>query len=109
MAEFERALALNPSFTDWRYAAVLAFAGHFERAIDAAKAYLRVDPFALPIARGYLGLAHLMARRYSEAVPPIREFVAIAQSSWRASGWWLLMVTWGNSMRRGFRQIEPSA
>ena len=57
VAEFERAIELNPNFTDWRFSVVLIFAGQAERAIEVAKAHLRVDPFALPIARGYLGLA----------------------------------------------------
>jgi adenylate cyclase len=87
VAEFKRAIALNPNFTDWRYAAVLTFAGHAERAIAAAKAYLRVDPFALPIARGYLGLAYLMARRHAEAVPPIREFISQSPNHFYARAW----------------------
>jgi adenylate cyclase len=76
VAEFERAVALNPNFTDWRFAAVLAWAGQAEDAIEAAKAHLRVDPFALPIARAYLGLGYLLLRRYSEAVTTLREFVS---------------------------------
>jgi adenylate cyclase len=76
VAEFERAIALNPNFTDWRFAAVLAWAGQAERAVDVAKAHLRVDPFALPIANAYLGLGYLMLRRYSEAVTTLREFVS---------------------------------
>jgi adenylate cyclase len=78
VAEFERAIVLNPNFTDWRFAPVLIFAGQAERALEVAKAHLRVDPFALPIARGFLGLAYLMLRRYSEAVGPLREFVSEA-------------------------------
>jgi adenylate cyclase len=78
VAEFERAIALNPNFTDWRFAPVLIFAGQPERALDVAKAHLRVDPFALPIARGFLGSAYLMLRKHSEAVGPLREFVSQA-------------------------------
>ena len=37
---------------------------------------MRVDPFALPMARGFLGLAYLMLRNYSEALGPLREFVS---------------------------------
>jgi adenylate cyclase len=76
VAEFERAIALNPNFTDWRFAAVLDWAGQADRAIEAATAHLRVDPFALPIARAYLGLGYLMRRRYTEAVTTLREFVS---------------------------------
>ena len=66
IAQFERAIDLNPNFTDWRFSAVLAFAGHGERAVDT-RAHLRVDPFA--IADNLwpdLGLAYLMLRRHSE-------------------------------------------
>jgi adenylate cyclase len=76
VAEFERAVALNPNFTDWRFAAVLDWAGQAERAIDAANAHLRADPFALPIARAYLGLGYLNLRRYPSAVATLREFVS---------------------------------
>jgi adenylate cyclase len=76
VAEFERAIALNPNFTDWRFAAVLDWAGQADRAIEAATAHLRADPFALPIARAYLGLGYLNLRRYSEAVTTLREFVS---------------------------------
>jgi adenylate cyclase len=76
VAAFERAIALNPNFTDWRFAAVLDWAGQADRAIEAATAHLRVDPFALPIARAYLGLGYLMRRRYTEAVTTLREFVS---------------------------------
>jgi adenylate cyclase len=76
VAEFERAIAINPNFTDWRFAAVLDWAGQADRAIDAANAHLRADPFALPIARAYLGLGYLMLMRYHEAVSTLREFVS---------------------------------
>ena len=33
-------------------------------------------PFALPIARAYLGLGYLLLRRYLEAVTTLREFVS---------------------------------
>ena len=78
VAEFERAIALNPNFTDWRFAPVLISAGQAQRALEVANAHLRVDPFALPIARGFLGLAYLMLRKHSEAVGPLREFVSQA-------------------------------
>jgi adenylate cyclase len=76
VAQFERAVELNPNFTDWRFVVVLVFAGRAERAIEVAKAHLRVDPFALPMAHGFLGLAYLMLRKYSEALTPLREFVS---------------------------------
>jgi TolB-like protein/Flp pilus assembly protein TadD len=76
LTHMERAISLNPSFTDWRISCVLATVGQAERAAKIANAHLRADPFALPIARGYLGFAYLMLRRCSDAVGPLREFVS---------------------------------
>jgi len=87
VAECERAVALNPNCTDWRFAAVLVHAGQFERAVDVAKAHLRFDPFTQPIARGFLGLAYYMLRRYSEAVVTLREFVSQAPNLRPGRAW----------------------
>jgi adenylate cyclase len=75
VAQFEQAKELNQNFSDYRFSMVLTYAGRAERALEVAKAHLRVDPFALPIARGHLGLAYLFLGRYSEAVAPLLEFV----------------------------------
>jgi adenylate cyclase len=76
--KFERAFSLNQNFTDWRFCPTLLFSGYSDRAIEAAHRHLRFDPFALPIARGYLGYALLTAKRYDEALQPLTEFVANA-------------------------------
>ena len=75
VAECERAVALNPSYADSRFIQVLVSAGQYERAVNVGEALLRVDPFTLPVARGWLGLAYYMLRRYPEAVARLREFV----------------------------------
>jgi adenylate cyclase len=75
VAECDRAVALNPSYTDGRFIQVLVSAGQYERAVNVGEAHLRVDPFTLPVARGWLGLAYYMLRRYPEAVARLREFV----------------------------------
>jgi adenylate cyclase len=58
IAEFERAMALNPNFTDWRFGAALVRAGKPERAIDALQAYMRLDPFYPHFAPFRLGGAY---------------------------------------------------
>lgn len=75
---FERAIALNPNFSDWRLSLALMMAGHTSKAVEVARSHLRLDPFALPIARGYLGLAHYMLKDYETALPILQEFVALA-------------------------------
>jgi adenylate cyclase len=76
--EFERAFALNHNFTDWRFCPTLLWSGMPDRAIEVAHRHLRFDPFALPIARGYLGYALLTAGRYEEALPALLEFLGNA-------------------------------
>ena len=71
-------MGLNPNFSDWRLPLALMMAGDAARAVQVARAHLDLDPFSLPIARGYLGLAYYMLKRYDEALPRLREFVALA-------------------------------
>jgi adenylate cyclase len=93
VAEFERAIALNPNFTDWRFAEVLVYAGDSARAIEAVKQHMRLDPFYAPLAPGWLGLAHYMLKGYSQALPVLTECVSRAPN-WRA-GHVTLAATYG--------------
>jgi adenylate cyclase len=78
LAEFEKAAALNPNFTDWRFATALIHAGDPERAINISQAYMRLDPFYMPLVPNWLGSAYYMLGRYSEAIPHLRECVSRA-------------------------------
>lgn len=75
---FERAVALNPNFSDWRLILALLMAGYMNKAVEIARSHIRLDPFVLPIARGYLGLAYYMLKDYETALPILQEFVALA-------------------------------
>lgn len=66
----------------------MIFAGFPERAIEVGRAHLRVDPFALPLARGHVGFAHYMAGKYEEAVAILLEFVSQAPNH-RPGRMWL--------------------
>jgi len=81
VAEFERAMALNPNFTDWRHGDALMFAGDSARAIEAGERLRRLDPFYPPIAPLTLGLAHYLLRQYSQALPLMRECASRAPNS----------------------------
>jgi adenylate cyclase len=76
VAEFEKAAALNPNFLDSRFATALIYAGESARAIELFQTYMRHDPFYKPLVPGFLGFAHYMLKRYSEAIPPLRECVS---------------------------------
>lgn len=78
IAEFERATISNPSYTDWRFAFALIIAGDPARALLAAQAYKRTDPFYPPNAALWLGAANYFLERYSEALPHLREVVTRA-------------------------------
>ena len=78
VAEFEKAIALNPNFTDWRFGTTLIRAGEPARAIQVVETHMRYDPFYVPSVSGALGLARYMLKEYSEALPPLRELTSRA-------------------------------
>lgn len=78
IAAFERALQINPNFTNSRFSPVFVMAGEFERAIDMFAAQLRLDPFYSPLTPHWLGLAHYMLGQYSVALPLLVECVSRA-------------------------------
>ncbi len=88
IAEFERAMTLNPNFTDWRFVAVLVCAGQSRRAVEVGQANMRLDPFYPPFASGWFGLAHYMLKKHLGALPPLRECVSRAPN-WAAGHAWL--------------------
>jgi adenylate cyclase len=73
IAEFEKAVALNPNFTDWWFGMALLRAGEPARAITVIETHMRYDPFCSPWALGQLGLAHYTLKEYSKALRPLRE------------------------------------
>jgi adenylate cyclase len=87
-ARSERAITLNPNFSDFRFAAALVFAGQAARAIEVVEAHTRLDPFHPPSMSGWLGFTHYMLKQYSVALPPLRECVSRAPN-FRAGHYWL--------------------
>jgi adenylate cyclase len=67
LAEFERAIGLNPNFADYRHATAFVMAGEAARAIETFRAYMRADPFAPVTASGWMGAAHYMLKDYARA------------------------------------------
>ena len=83
VAEFERALALNPNLTDCLYAEALMSAGEPAKAIEVLAASIRLHPFQPIISSGFMGLAHYMLKHYGEAVHLCREFaVRVPDDQW---------------------------
>jgi adenylate cyclase len=88
IAQFERAYALNPNFTDYQFGLSLVFAGNPARGIEVLQSSIRLDPFQPFLRSGYIGHAYYMLRRYAEAVPPLRECTS-RTPSWRIAHLWL--------------------
>jgi adenylate cyclase len=104
IAEFERAFALNPNFTDWRVTVALVWAGKAEKAIEAGRAHCRLDPHAYAIAQGYWGLAHLVLKLHDDALPLLREFVARSVNHLMGRVW--LASLYGHLGRFGEAQAQ---
>ena len=88
VAEFEKAVALNPNFTDWRMAIALVYAGQSERAVEVLKSHMRLDPFYVPLAPHWLGLAHYTLGQYPAALAALSE-CALRAPNYGAVHLWL--------------------
>ncbi|NOJ39621.1 adenylate/guanylate cyclase domain-containing protein [Bradyrhizobium australiense] len=67
LAAAERAIALNPTFADYRLAQVFYSVGEPARAIAIAKMQMRLDPFHPHFAPLIAGVAHYHLREYHDA------------------------------------------
>ena len=87
VSEFQKAVDLNPNFTDHRFGAALVYAGEPRKALEVIASHMRLDPFYAPMAPAFLGLANYMLKRYAEAVIPLRECIARAPNFRPAHVW----------------------
>ena len=72
LAEFQRALELNPNLVDGRYAHLLVHNGRASDAVTYMLRALRQDPFPPPIYLSYLGNAYYMTGQYDAAYETLR-------------------------------------
>ena len=61
IAEFERACALNPNFTDWRFAAAVMYGGEPDRAAEIVTTQMLRDPFSRSTRSSFSG-KHILSR-----------------------------------------------
>jgi eukaryotic-like serine/threonine-protein kinase len=73
-AEFQRAIALNPSYADAHhfYCVTLRRTGRFDQAIEEGKRAVELDPLSLP-SNTILGITFHMARQYDQAIEQLRK------------------------------------
>ncbi len=72
LAEFERALELNPNLADGRLAHLLVHDGRASEAVTYMQRVMRQDPFPPPIYLSYLGNAYYMTGQYDAAYDTLR-------------------------------------
>jgi len=82
VAEFDRALALNPNYTEYQFGFGLLLAGQTARAIEALQANVRLDPFGFPTRHLFMGQAYYMLERYAQALPHLRESASRLPDQW---------------------------
>jgi adenylate cyclase len=87
----ERATALNPNLTSFRFAYTYVLAGEAARAAELLERHMRLDPFYEPNAPVALGFAYYMLRRYQEALPLLQE--AVSRAPTMAHGMYVLAMT----------------
>jgi adenylate cyclase len=82
VAEFDRALALNPNYTEYQFGFGLLLAGQAAGAIEALQANVRLDPFGFPTRHLFIGQAYYMLERYAQALPHLRESTSRLPDQW---------------------------
>jgi adenylate cyclase len=82
VAEFDRALALNPNYTEYQFGFGLLLAGQAARAVEVLQANVRLDPFGFPTRHLFMGQACYMLERYAQAVPHLRESTSRLPDQW---------------------------
>jgi TolB-like protein/Flp pilus assembly protein TadD len=86
IAEFQRAVALNPNYATAHQLHgnhPLAALGRFDEAIAEGKRAIELDPLS-PIINSDLGETLYLARRYDEAIAQLRKAVEIDPTFWYA-------------------------
>jgi TolB-like protein len=76
ISAFERAVTLNPNFTDWRLTFPLLHAGKFAQVIEVTQKCMRLDPFCTPGLANLHAHAHYMLEDYSAAQPLLQDSVS---------------------------------
>ncbi len=91
LAAVERAIAVNPNMTSFRFAYTYILAGEAGRAAQLLQAHMRLDPFFEPNAPMALGFAYYMLGRYQDALPLLQQ--AVSRAPGMAHGLYVLAMT----------------
>jgi TolB-like protein/DNA-binding winged helix-turn-helix (wHTH) protein len=87
LAEFRRAMDLNPNMADGRFALVLLHSGKPQESIDFLQRVFRLDPLHRPIYLSYLANAYYLAREYQASFDTSRLAVDRMPAVFQARAW----------------------
>ena len=87
LAEFRRALQLNPNLTDGRFALALAHSGKPEEGIRMLGQIFERDPLHRPLYLSFLANAYYLAGRYADALETSRTTVDSLPAIYQAHAW----------------------
>lgn len=88
MAEFERALELNPNLADYRLGLALIHNGRLYEGMLQLQRIVRLDPFHSPACLTFLGNAYYQAGQYEAAIDNLRA-AALRLPDFRPTFVWL--------------------
>jgi tetratricopeptide (TPR) repeat protein len=92
LAAVERAVALNPNMTSFRFGYTYVLAGAAPRAGELLEKHMRLDPLYEPNALVALAFACYVMKRYDDAVPLLQQ--AISRAPHMAHGRYVLAMTY---------------
>jgi adenylate cyclase len=82
ITEFDRALSLNPNYTEYQFGFGLLLAGQASRAIDVLRANVRLDPFGFPTRHLFIGQAYYILEHYDQALSHLCESTSRLPDQW---------------------------
>jgi Tfp pilus assembly protein PilF len=83
LPHYEKAVAADPGNAEYgtNFGAALVAAKQFDRAVEELARVTGSPGYKQPVAWIYLGQAHLGAKRYKDAIPPLEKALEIAPES----------------------------
>ena len=104
LAAVERAVALNPNMTSFRFGYTYVLAGEAARGAQLLEKHMRLDPLYEPNALVALAFAYYMLRRYQDALPLLQE--AVSRAPHMAHGRYVLAMVYSRVGDTGRAKAE---
>ncbi len=104
LAAVERAVALNPNMTSFRFGYTYVLAGEAARGAQLLEKHMRLDPLYEPNALVALAFGYYMLKRYREALPLLQE--AVSRAPDMAHGRYVLAMAYARLGKTDSAKVE---